>query len=85
MAGALSQGWDALVKKGLKVFIEQIWPIVKYLVDRSIFITIVGMAAIAAGVWYKLVSGDTGAWCIVIIVGLVLASRILGKKKGEPK
>ena len=84
MAGIFSQGLDALAKKGMKIFQEQIWPIAKCLIEHRIFIPVLGIAAIAGGVWYKFVSGNTGAWCIVIIVGLVLATRMF-KKKGEPK
>lgn len=88
MAGALSKLIDAtgtlLVESAMGPFFEKVWPVVKYLIERSVLIPLAAMGGIGYGVHLGYVTGDVGAWCIVAIAALVLISRII-KKKGEPQ
>lgn len=89
MAGLFSQGWDALIKKGMKVFIETIWPIMKYLIDQSVLIPLAGMAGIAYGVHLGYLTGPEAVWpftviaCVAVIVRFL--SRYTKQRKGELK
>ena len=86
MAGILSQAKKAtvnfLVESAMGPFLDKLWPVVKYLIERSILIPLAAMGGIGYGVHLGYVTGDVGAWCIVAIAALVLISRII-KKKGD--
>jgi len=80
MPGLISQGITKVVEKAMKDMLEKIWPMVKYLIDRSIMIPVLAIGAIGAGVKYEYVTGDNGMWGVVIIAALVLISRIFNRK-----
>ena len=84
MAGIFSIGISKAVEKAMKDFFEKMWPVIKFLVERSVLIPLVAMGGIGYGVHLGYVTGDVAAWCIVAIAALVLISRIIGKK-GEPQ
>ncbi len=64
----------------MKDVLTKLWPMIQYLIDRSLLIPVLAMVIIAAGVKYEYVGGDNGMYCIVGIAALVLISRIFSKE-----
>lgn len=95
MAGFLSQAKKVtvnfLVESAMGPFLKELWPIIKYLVDRSVLIPLAAMGGIGYGVHLGYLTGPEAVWPIAIIAGVVIIARIitkyLGKKqeKGEPQ
>lgn len=65
----------------MKDIIDKLWPMIKYLIDRSILIPVLAMGGIVAGVYYKYIDGDIGMYGLIAIAALVLVSRIVNTKR----
>ncbi len=83
MAGLISQLFDKALEKAMKNVIEKVWPMIKYLIDRSVFVPVLALGGIAAGYKYEYLTGDVGVYgmvAIVFIMSLVQISKIFNRK-----
>ena len=87
MAGILSQVKEAtgtfLVESAMGPLFEKLWPVIKYLVDRSVLIPLVAVVGIGYGVHLGYLTGAEAVWPVAIIAGIVMIARLVAKYLGK--